>query len=184
MNRKLSIPILCRAGIVMVSPANTYPGLTKEGKGEANEPGVYYPDGCTRNYTRVVPADDLQGRAGALWASQLGLTKAYVLDDTQLYGKGIADVFAAEAPTFGVEILGRDGIDGKATDYKATIDVRPANGEEVTRISGWVFEDLNWDGRRQSDEPGIPGVMVSDGLNVVVTDANGHGRVPIFPVDL
>ena len=133
---KLSIPILCKAGIVMVSPANTYPGLTKEGKGEANEPGVYYPDGCTRNYTRVVPADDLQGRAGALWASQLGVTKAYVLDDTQLYGKGIADVFAAEAPGFGVEILGRDGIDGKATDYKALAEKIKAAGPELVYYGG------------------------------------------------
>jgi branched-chain amino acid transport system substrate-binding protein len=133
---KLSIPILCRAGIVMVSPANTYPGLTKAGKGEANEPDVYYPDGCTRNYTRVVPADDLQGRAGALWASQLGVTKAYVLDDTQLYGKGIADVFAAEAPGFGVEILGRDGIDGKATDYKALAEKIKATSPELVYYGG------------------------------------------------
>jgi branched-chain amino acid transport system substrate-binding protein len=133
---KLSIPILCRAGIVMVSPANTYPGLTKAGKGEANEPDVYYPDGCTRNYARVVPADDLQGRAGALWASQLGVTKAYVLDDTQLYGKGIADVFAAEAPGFGVEILGRDGIDGKATDYKALAEKIKATSPELVYYGG------------------------------------------------
>ena len=133
---KLSIPILCKAGIVMVSPANTYPGLTKEGKGEANEPGVYYPDGCTRNYTRVVPADDLQGRAGALWASQLGITKAYVLDDTQLYGKGIADVFANEAPGFGVEVLGRDGIDGKATDYKALAEKIKATSPELVYYGG------------------------------------------------
>lgn len=133
---KLSIPILCRAGVVMISPANTYPGLTKAGKGEANEPDVYYPDGCTRNYTRVVPADDLQGRAGALWASQLGVTKAYVLDDTQLYGKGIADVFAAEAPGFGVEVLGRDGIDGKATDYKALAEKIKAAGPELVYYGG------------------------------------------------
>jgi branched-chain amino acid transport system substrate-binding protein len=133
---KLSIPILCKAGIVMTSPANTYPGLTKAGKGEANEPDVYYPDGCTRNYTRVVPADDLQGRAGALWASQLGVTKAYVLDDTQLYGKGIADVFAAEAPGFGVEVLGRDGIDGKATDYKALAEKVKATSPELVYYGG------------------------------------------------
>ena len=133
---KLSIPILCKAGIVMTSPANTYPGLTKAGKGEANEPDVYYPDGCTRNYTRVVPADDLQGRAGALWASQLGVTKAYVLDDTQLYGKGIADVFANEAPGFGVEVLGRDGIDGKATDYKALAEKVKATSPELVYYGG------------------------------------------------
>lgn len=133
---KLSIPILCKAGIVMVSPANTYPGLTKDGKGEANEPGVYYPDSCTRNYTRVVPADDLQGRAGALWASQLGVKKAYVLDDTELYGKGIADVFATEAPNFGIEVLGRDGIDGKATDYKALAEKIKAAAPELVYYGG------------------------------------------------
>ena len=35
---KVSIPILNQAGLVMISPANTYPGLTKPGKGEAGEP--------------------------------------------------------------------------------------------------------------------------------------------------
>lgn len=61
---KVSIPILNKANLVMISPANTYPGLTKPGKGEANEPQVYRPTGKP-NYTRVVPADDLQGAAGA-----------------------------------------------------------------------------------------------------------------------
>ena len=40
---KLSIPILDQAGLVMISPANTYAGLTKPGKGEADEPNKYYP---------------------------------------------------------------------------------------------------------------------------------------------
>ena len=41
---KVSIPILCKANLGMISPANTYPGLTKkvEGAVEANEPDVYY----------------------------------------------------------------------------------------------------------------------------------------------
>src|SRR4051794_36767517 len=55
----ISIPILCKANLAMISPANTGVGLTKPGKGEPDEPGKYYPD-CKRNYTRVVPADDLQ----------------------------------------------------------------------------------------------------------------------------
>ena len=162
---KLSIPILCKAGIVMVSPANTYPGLTKEGKGEANEPGVYYPDGCTRNYTRVVPADDLQGRAGALWASQLGITKAYVLDDTQLYGKGIADVFANEAPGFGVEVLGRDGIDGKATDYKALAEKIKAAAPELVYYGGITQNNAGqlWRDLRDALGPDVK-LMGPDGI--------------------
>ena len=52
----MSIPILCAANLAMISPANTYPGLTKNipGAVESNEPDVYYPN-CKRNYTRVVP---------------------------------------------------------------------------------------------------------------------------------
>src|SRR5262249_33145485 len=40
---KVSIPILNQAGLVMISPSNTYPGLTKPGKGESGEPEKYYP---------------------------------------------------------------------------------------------------------------------------------------------
>ena len=133
---KLSIPILCAKGIVMVSPANTYPGLTKAGKGEAGEPDKYYPNGCARNYTRTVPADDFQGLAGAVWAKKLGLTSAYVLDDTELYGKGIADVFNKEAPGQGITVLGRDGIDGKATDYKALAEKIKATNPQLVYYGG------------------------------------------------
>lgn len=132
---KVSIPILCKAGIAMVSPANTYPGLTKPGKGEADEPQKYY-TGCTRNYHRVVPADDLQGLAGAIWAKQLGYTKVYVIDDSQLYGKGIADVFEAEADGQGLEVVGRDGILGTETDYKALAEKVSQAGPDVVYFGG------------------------------------------------
>src|SRR5437868_5950800 len=56
---KISMPKLNAAGVVMVSPANTWPGLTKPGIGEANEPMVYRPSGKV-TYYRVVPADDIQ----------------------------------------------------------------------------------------------------------------------------
>jgi branched-chain amino acid transport system substrate-binding protein len=133
---KLSIPILCGKGMVMVSPANTYPGLTKAGKGEADEPDKYYPNGCTRNYFRVVAADDLQGLAGAKWAAKLGAKNVYVLDDTELYGKGIADVFNKEAPGQGLTVLGRDGIDGKATDYKALSEKIKATNPDLVYFGG------------------------------------------------
>ena len=133
---KLSIPILCGKGLVMISPANTYPGLSKAGKGEADEPDKYYPNGCTRNYFRVVAADDLQGLAGAKWAAKLGAKNVYVLDDTELYGKGIADVFNKEAPGQGLTVLGRDGIDGKATDYKELSEKIKATNPDLVYFGG------------------------------------------------
>jgi branched-chain amino acid transport system substrate-binding protein len=67
----------------------------------------------------VVPADDLQGAVAAQWAKDLGAGSVYVLDDQELYGKGVADVFDKVAKEIGLNVLGHEGIDGKAADYKA-----------------------------------------------------------------
>ncbi len=117
---KIAIPILNQANLVMVSPANTAVGLTKPG-GEPGEPEKYYPTKI-RNYARVVPADDLQGAAGANWAKSLGAKKVYVLDDQEVYGKGLAEVFKATAKKIGIEVVGTEGIDSKASDYKALMN--------------------------------------------------------------
>ena len=116
---KLSIPILDQAGpLVMVSPANTYPGLTKQGY-DAGEPDKYYPAGV-RNYARVVTADDVQGKVDANFMfNQLAVKSVYILDDQELYGKGVADVFEKTAKALGMKVLGHEGTDPKAADYKA-----------------------------------------------------------------
>jgi branched-chain amino acid transport system substrate-binding protein len=116
----LSIPILNQAGpLVMVSPANTYPGLTKPGKGAEGEPDKFYPSGA-RNYARVVAADDIQGAVAARFVfNELGAKSVYILDDQELYGKGVADVFEATATEIGLKVVGHEGIDTKAADYKA-----------------------------------------------------------------
>jgi branched-chain amino acid transport system substrate-binding protein len=132
---KLAIPILNQADLVMISPANTYPGLTKPGKGEGNEPNIYYPNG-KRNFTRVVPADDLQGVVAAKWAKSLGVKKAYILDDQELYGKGLADIFDATAKKEGIEVLGHEGIDAKASDYKALMTKIKALNPDLIYFGG------------------------------------------------
>jgi hypothetical protein len=45
--------------------------------------------------------------------------------------------------------------------------------------TGVVFEDLNGNEVRDSGEKGISGIGVSDGSNIVETDAEGHWRLPI-----
>ncbi len=46
-------------------------------------------------------------------------------------------------------------------------------------VSGVVFEDRSGSGRRQAGDPGIPGVLVSNGREVAKTDANGRYSLPI-----
>jgi branched-chain amino acid transport system substrate-binding protein len=132
---KVSIPKLNKAGLAMISPANTYPGLTKPGKGEANEPDVYRPSGRI-NYFRVVPADDLQGVVAAAWARDLGAASAFVLHDRELYGQGIAGIFQTHAGEIGIDVRGFEGIDARASNYKALATKIKATNADLVYFGG------------------------------------------------
>ena len=119
---KIAMPITNAANLIMISPANSLACLTKFDAGsgcDKSEPAIYFPNGI-RNYVRLATTDDLQGPGGANYmATTLKVTKVYVVDDSQAYGKGLADAFAASAPGFGMEVTGRASINGKESDYKA-----------------------------------------------------------------
>ncbi|NDC37817.1 MAG: branched-chain amino acid ABC transporter substrate-binding protein [Proteobacteria bacterium] len=117
---KISSPKLNQAGMLQVSPAATWPGLTKPGVGEPNEPKVYRPSGRV-TFFRVVPTDDIQGVVGAQWAKELGASKVFILHDRELYGKGVAEMFRKGAQTHGLTIVGFEGIDPKASNYKSLV---------------------------------------------------------------
>lgn len=134
---KISSPITNKAGLAQITPANTYPGLTKSGFGPG-EPGIYRPSGQI-TYFRTHPADDIQGAAGAAWAACLGHKKIYVPDDRQLYGKGIADVFAAKARELGLTILGQDGVESTDIDFRALLTKVKASGADMM-YGGFVID--------------------------------------------
>ncbi len=145
---KVSMPILNRADLLMISPANTAPALTKPGWGERHEPVCYQPAGRV-NYTRVVPTDDVQGAVAAQWAKDLGLSRVYILDDNEVYGQGIAKVFRATCGTLGVTVLNQESIDFKAQEFTAlmtkikgqTPDLIYFGGTTQTK-AGQLFKDM------------------------------------------
>jgi branched-chain amino acid transport system substrate-binding protein len=114
---KIEVPVLNAAPMLMVSHANTNPGLTK--KWDVGEPDKYYPSG-KRNYARVVTTDDFQGAAAADFASQdLKVKKCFVLNDNETYGQGVAEAFVNRAKTDGITILGNKAWDAKQPSYAA-----------------------------------------------------------------
>jgi branched-chain amino acid transport system substrate-binding protein len=134
---KVSIPITNRAHMAQITPANTYPGLTKKAGAAPGEPEIYRPMGFV-NYFRVVPADDIQGAVGAKWAKQRGAKKVFVIHDQELYGKGIADVFDATAKKIGLQIAGNEGIDFKQPDQKPVLTKARATGADLIYMGGVV----------------------------------------------
>ena len=133
---KVSMAITQRAHMAQITPANTYPGLTKKAGAAAGEPEIYRPLGIV-SYFRVPPADDIQGAVGANWAKKLGHKKVFILNDQELYGKGIADVFEAEAKKIGLEVLGNEGIDYKQPDQKPILTKIRASGADLTTWGPW-----------------------------------------------
>ena len=105
--------------MLMVSHANTNPGLTKAW--DPGEPDKYYPTG-TRNYARVITTDDFQGTAAAQFAAKdLKVKKCYVLNDTQTYGQGVAKAFADEATKQGINVVGNDAWDAQAAQLHRAV---------------------------------------------------------------
>jgi len=129
------MPILNLGDLLMVSPANTAVGLTKPGLGEPGEPQVYRPTGRI-NYTRVVPADDLQGPLSADWAKKRGVKSVYILDDNEVYGKGLADLVDERCHEIGIEVLGHDSIDSKAQEFKSLMATVKAAKPDLVYFGG------------------------------------------------
>ncbi|SDR63956.1 amino acid/amide ABC transporter substrate-binding protein, HAAT family [Rhizobiales bacterium GAS113] len=134
---KVSMAITQRAHMAQVTPANTYPGLTKKAGAAPGEPEIYRPLGIV-SYFRVPPADDIQGAVGASFAKKLGYKKVYILNDQELYGKGIADVFEAEAKKIGLQVLGNEGIDYKQPDQKPILTKIRASGADLVYMGAVV----------------------------------------------
>ncbi|MFO0935327.1 MAG: branched-chain amino acid ABC transporter substrate-binding protein [Gemmataceae bacterium] len=159
---RISMPILNRAHMLMVSPANTSATLTKPGTGSPVEPMCYRPSGEV-NFVRVVPTDDVQGSLGAEWAQDMGFKRVYILDDNETYGKGVAGEFETRAKQIGIEILGHESIDNKSTEFSPL----------MTKIKGLNPDLIYFGGTTQTKAGQLIKDMVTGGLTCKMMAPDG-----------
>jgi branched-chain amino acid transport system substrate-binding protein len=129
---RAEIPITNDAGLTQISPSATNPGLTKGS--DAASLRTSHPD--VNTFFRVCTTDDRQGAAGAQFAHKLGLKKAFIVDDNETYGKGLADVFDAQFKSLGGTVLGHEHLTKGQTDYKALLTKAHALGPDVIFYGG------------------------------------------------
>lgn len=117
---RVSVPILNRAGLVQVSPAATWPGLTKKTpSSDVDEPERYRP-GKKVTFCRVCPQDDSQGPLSADFAAEdLKVKTVYVLDDKELYGRSTAIGFKKRCEELKVKVLAHESIGPGQRDFAA-----------------------------------------------------------------
>ncbi|CAE6703590.1 Leucine-, isoleucine-, valine-, threonine-, and alanine-binding protein [Paraburkholderia domus] len=110
LNSGVSIPaskIYSDAGIVQISPSSTNPGYTQQG---------------FKTTYRVVATDAQQGPALANYATKvLGAKRIAIVDDSTVYGKGLADEFAKTVQASGAKIVAREATNDRATEFQAVL---------------------------------------------------------------
>jgi branched-chain amino acid transport system substrate-binding protein len=175
---EIEIPIENRAPngpLGMISPANTYVGLTHAGPGTAaGEPGKYYPTG-KRSYIRIVAADDFQGAADAILTKSLGIKKVFILNDKEAYGLGVATDYKNAAKKLGIGIGGFTAWDGKASSYEALAVKIKSSGAQGVFLGGLICEN---GGKLIKDiRAGAPGVKIlaPDGFTPISADVQEAG---------
>jgi branched-chain amino acid transport system substrate-binding protein len=177
---EIIIPVLNRAPdgpVAMISPANTYVGLTHSGPGTAaGEPDKYYPTG-KRNYIRIVAADDFQGAADAQLAQQLGLKKMYILNDKEAYGQGVATNFRNAATQLGIGVAGFTAWNGKASSYTGLATKIKQSGADGVFLGGLICEN---GGKLIKDLRSVLGdgvkLLAPDGFTPISAVVDGAGQ--------
>lgn len=115
----VSLPILNLAGILQVSPASPYVGLTSSLDAGEDEPERFYPTGA-RTFGRVAPGDPVQAAAQVALMRALGIRSVYVLSDQNPFDGPLAQLVAADASRAGIEVQGQDTLDVPAAHANFT----------------------------------------------------------------
>jgi branched-chain amino acid transport system substrate-binding protein len=114
------------AGIIMISPSSTSPKFTDDGGWNVN---------------RVCGRDDAQGAfAGRAVAKAYAGKNIAILDDSSVYGVGLATMFKSALNSAGVTEKVRESYKAGANDYNDLIQKMLAANVDLIYLGGYAFE--------------------------------------------
>ena len=91
-----------------------------------------------RNYFRLLPTDELQGRADASFTdARLQSRTVYLVDDGTDYGVGLAKSYEQAASDYNLKLVGHDTLPAGKSDATATIaNIKSANPDTIFYAGG------------------------------------------------
>lgn len=133
---RAEIPVLNAAKLALISPSSTSISLTDDASG-ARSLRQTHPE--LRNFFRTVMRDDMQGAADAQFAYRtLGARRAYVIDDNESYGKGLADVFVPSFQKLGGTVVDRAHLTKGQQDFVAMLTSAASTKPDLIFYGGVV----------------------------------------------
>ena len=120
---KAADPIFEQAGLNTISASATNPALSENG---------------WKTFHRVLGNDATQGPAAAKYIKDvLKADKAFVIDDSSEYGKGLADIVRKDLAG---AVVGNDSIQVKQTDFSGTVTKVKASQAPAVFFGGYYAE--------------------------------------------
>ncbi len=135
------MPIANQAPLLLISPSNTNQCLTQEGAdigctGATDYVPTLRPTGKV-TYFRIATTDNHQGPVNADYLYKtVHLKTAYVIDDAETYGIGIANTFTGEWKTLGGTVLGRSSEQSTTTSYVSLLTQIASQKPDVIYFGG------------------------------------------------
>ena len=105
----VSLPLINAAGILQVSPASPYVGLTSSRDAGQYEPQRFYPTG-RRTFGHLQPGDPGQASAQVKLMRALAVRRVYVLDDLNPFVVPLAELIASAARRAGIAVAAHDSL--------------------------------------------------------------------------
>jgi branched-chain amino acid transport system substrate-binding protein len=132
----VSLPLINAAGILQISPASPYVGLTSSRDAGQDEPERFYPTG-KRNFARLQPGDPVQAAAQAQLMRSLDVHTLYVLNGLNAFDLPLAELVAEDAKGEGIKIDAHDEVaTALGTNYKGEIEKITESGAQAVFFSG------------------------------------------------
>jgi branched-chain amino acid transport system substrate-binding protein len=132
----VSLPLINAAGILQVSPASPYVGLTSNLDAGQDEPERFYPTG-RRTFARIQAGDRVQAAAQVQLMQALGVHKAYVLDNQDPFEIPLADIVAAGAQRAGITVAAHDSVSaGEGAIFTGEVEKVVESGAQAVFFAG------------------------------------------------
>jgi len=132
----ISLPLINGAGILQISPASPYVGLTSSSDAGQDEPYRFYPSG-ERTFARLQPGDIAQADAQVQLMRSLGVHSVYVLDDEDPFEVPLANIVVGDAEKAGISVLAHDSIaTGAEATFTSEVEKIAQSGAQAVFLAG------------------------------------------------
>ncbi len=135
----VSLSLINAAGILQVSPASPYVGLTSSLDAGQDEPERFYLGGH-RTFGRLQPGDPVQAAAQVALMRSLGVRKLYVLDDEDPFQVPLASIVAGDATATGISVAAHDSLatppEASESAFAGEVEKIVASGAQAVFMAG------------------------------------------------